>query len=61
MRRSIRQAGRHLAWGYVDQPPFTPLIARIVDEVVGANLVALRLAAAGAQQSLGAACEAMAL
>lgn len=37
------QAGRHLAWGYVDQPPFTPLVARIVDEVVGPNLFALRL------------------
>lgn len=37
------QAGRHLAWGYVDQPPFTPLVARIVDEIVGPNLVALRL------------------
>lgn len=37
------QSGRHLAWGYVDQPPFTPLVARIVDELAGPNLVALRL------------------
>lgn len=44
-------AGRHLAWGYVDQPPFTPAIARLCDVVAPGNLVALRtfpaLAAAG--------------
>lgn len=37
------EAGRNLAWGYVDQPPFTPLVARIADEAAAGNLVALRL------------------
>jgi MFS family permease len=42
----FREAGRHLAWGYVDQPPFTPLVARIADLVAPNNLVALRVAPA---------------
>lgn len=37
------QAGRHLDWGYVDQPPFTPFVARIADELTRHNLVALRV------------------
>jgi 4-amino-4-deoxy-L-arabinose transferase-like glycosyltransferase len=39
----FREAGRHLAWGYVDQPPFTPLVARVADLVAPDNLVVLRL------------------
>jgi 4-amino-4-deoxy-L-arabinose transferase-like glycosyltransferase len=35
-------AGRHLAWGYVDQPPFTPFVARVADVVAPDNLVVLR-------------------
>jgi 4-amino-4-deoxy-L-arabinose transferase-like glycosyltransferase len=39
----FREAGRHLAWGYVDQPPFTPFVARVADLVAPDNLVVLRL------------------
>lgn len=37
------EAGRHLAWGYVDQPPFVPLIARVADAIAPGNLAVLRL------------------
>ncbi len=36
-------AGRHLAFGYVDQPPLTPLLARLSAVASGDSLVALRL------------------
>ena len=36
-------AGRHLAFGYVDQPALTPLIARISAALTGNSLVGLRL------------------
>jgi len=44
----FRTAGQHLAWGYVDQPAFTPLIARLVSELFGNALVGWRLPSARA-------------
>lgn len=37
------EAGKHLAWGYPDQPPLVPLLARIADALAPGSLVALRL------------------
>ncbi len=42
----IRESGRHLAWGYPDHPPLSPLIARIADELAPGSLIALRIPAA---------------
>jgi hypothetical protein len=39
-------ADRPPAWGYVDQPPLTPLLARAAVRLLGDSLVALRLPAA---------------
>jgi 4-amino-4-deoxy-L-arabinose transferase-like glycosyltransferase len=38
-------AGRHLAWGYADQPPLVPWLAAALDHVAPGNLVVLRLPA----------------
>ena len=51
------EAGRHLAWGYIDQPPFTPFVARVADEIARHDLLVLRLVpalATGASVVLGA-------
>jgi Dolichyl-phosphate-mannose-protein mannosyltransferase len=39
-------AGDHLAWGYADQGPFTPLIARAMSELAPDSLTVLRLPSA---------------
>jgi 4-amino-4-deoxy-L-arabinose transferase-like glycosyltransferase len=36
------QAGRHLAFGYVDQPPIAPLLARLATMIGGTNPTAVR-------------------
>ncbi len=41
--------GRHLAWGYVDCPPFTPFVAHVAEMLFGTSLVGLRLFAAISQ------------
>jgi len=44
--------GRHLAWGYPDQPPLVPVIARLMSDLAPASLVVLRLPSAAASAAL---------
>src|SRR5450755_932711 len=52
-------AGQHPAFGYVDQPPLTPLLARLSAVLSGNSLVALRLIPALAMAALVALTAAM--
>jgi hypothetical protein len=51
--------GHHLAFGYVDQPSLTPLLARITSALTGNTLVGLRVLPALALAALVAATAAM--
>ncbi|MFE7482631.1 ArnT family glycosyltransferase [Streptomyces sp. NPDC057552] len=42
----FRAAGQQLDWGYVDQPPLVPLLARTQTELLGDSPTAIRVAAA---------------
>ncbi|MEZ5175508.1 MAG: glycosyltransferase family 39 protein [Acidimicrobiia bacterium] len=53
-------AGRNLAWGFIDQPPFTPLVARISELVGGTSPVVLRVLPALAVASVSLMAAAMA-
>lgn len=37
-------AGKHLAWGYDDQPPVVALLARLADELSGGAFAGLLIA-----------------
>ena len=37
------KSGQNLAWGYVDNPPLMPFIARVATEIAPGNLVVFRL------------------
>ncbi|WP_255657648.1 glycosyltransferase family 39 protein [Actinoplanes sp. L3-i22] len=39
----FRMLGNHPAWGYVDQPPLTPLLDRLAIEVLGDTVWAMRV------------------
>jgi hypothetical protein len=52
-------AGRHLAFGYVDQPPLTPLLARVATALTGGSLAGFRILPALGLAALAAMTAAM--
>ena len=46
------EAGRHLAWGYPDQPPFVPLVARVMGDLAPGSVTVLRLPSAVAAAAI---------
>jgi 4-amino-4-deoxy-L-arabinose transferase-like glycosyltransferase len=40
------ECGKHLAWGYPDQPPLVPVVARLMTSLAPGSLVVLRLPSA---------------
>jgi Dolichyl-phosphate-mannose-protein mannosyltransferase len=40
------QCGHHLAWGYPDQPPFVPFLARLMSDISATSLIVFRLPSA---------------
>lgn len=53
-------AGRNLDWGFVDQPPFTPLVARVSELIAGPSPFALRVLPAVAVGAIAVMAAAMA-
>jgi 4-amino-4-deoxy-L-arabinose transferase-like glycosyltransferase len=53
-------AGRNLDWGFVDQPPLTPLVARISELIGGTTPMAIRVVPALAVASIAVMAAAMA-
>jgi 4-amino-4-deoxy-L-arabinose transferase-like glycosyltransferase len=53
------EAGRHLAWGYPDQPPFVPLLARLMNDLAPGSVTVLRLPSAIAAAAMVPLCAAL--
>jgi hypothetical protein len=54
------EAGRHLAWGYPDQPPFVPLLAWLMNDLAPGSVTVLRLPSAIAAAAIVPLCAVLA-